>query len=121
MTMIYFSVLCYMIYYIKRCEHRLLSDGSKVTYAVLWILIELMIWYLQFFSGVVFMAASYLFTLDNFMRDQEELETDDNPWNNRDTEDYLRHLKPEFFFTTYQMIMLGLNVTINFLPNFFWI
>ena len=33
----------------------------------------------------------------------------------------MRHLKPEFFFTTYQMIMLSLNIIINFLPNFFWV
>lgn len=34
------------------------------------------------------------------MRDEDSLEHDTNPWNNKNTEDFLRHLKAEFFVTT---------------------
>jgi hypothetical protein len=38
--------------------------------------------------------------MDPYFQDHEALESDDNPWNNKDTEDFLRHLKEEYMIWT---------------------
>ena len=70
---------------------------------------------------MAFIMISYLSKVRPFMRDEFLLENDDNPWNNKDTEDFLRHMKLEFYVTTLQITNIMMLITFWFMPRFFHI
>ena len=62
---------------------------------------EAMIFILRITCGVGFMAIAYLTKLQAFFKDAQKLENDDDPYNNKDTEDFMSHLKQEYYVITY--------------------
>lgn len=66
------------------------------------------------FNGVLFMIFAYISKMENFLRDSFIVENDDNPWNNKDTEDFMRHLKAEMFAIVYPAAFIEFEATIGF-------
>ena len=62
----------------------------------------------------LFLVYAYLSKMKNFMTDAFLIENDDNPWNNRKTEDYMRHLKAEMYTIVYPATLITMESTIGF-------
>ena len=74
-----------------------------------------MVW---IYSGVIFLLFAYTTKMNTFMHNTYEIEHDSNPWNNKDTEDFLRHLKREYFTMTYTIAFVFMEVTLGFTDFF---
>lgn len=59
------------------------------------------------------MAYAYISKMRNFLTDAHAAEHDDNPWNNKDTEDFMRHLKAEYHAIVYPAAMLAMEGAIG--------
>ena len=103
MPLWYLGVIFYLFYFLKRCNKYVCTDKTVMNLGDIWLNIEVMMFLYQIMNGVIFLLVCYLTKIKPFMRDHYELENDTNPWNNRNTEDYLRHMKLEFFMITIQM------------------
>lgn len=68
-------------------------------------------------SGVIFTTVAYLIKFNPTSKNEELLLMDDNPWNDKDTEDFLRHLKLEFFLFCYFMAVIMLDAVFGFFPG----
>ena len=76
-------------------------DGSKMTEVRAWILIDMYYFFSWIVSGCLFVTIAYIMKLQSQMRNDDLLILDDNPWNDKDTEDFLRHLKMEYLVFCY--------------------
>jgi hypothetical protein len=90
----------YNIYFLKRCQEVIYEDNTRITYAEIWLMIEAMVFFIRLGAGMFFLLFNYLAKINPFVRHSYLLENDDNPWNNKDTEDFLRHLKVEYYMVT---------------------
>ena len=104
MPIIYLGAAFYLVYFIKRCEDLVADTNKTLNYGEIWLLIETMIFIYQIFMGTLFLLFAYCSKMRPFMRDEYKLENDDNPWNNKNTEDFLRHLKLEYYNMSLQMV-----------------
>jgi hypothetical protein len=120
MNLSYLGVILYLLYFVKRCEDMILGTTS-IDVDVMWMLFELCYFFIQLFCGMVFLAIAHLVRLDPYFRDHEALESDDNPWNNKDTEDFLRHLKEEYFLLVQNAALSVMDMLIPFGAGFYWI
>lgn len=118
--MSYMIDISYIIYFVKRCQNMIYA-AEEVDVELIWVLFEVMYWLVSVFAGMIFLAVGYLARLGPFMRDEEALEGDFNPWNNKDTEDFLRHLKEEYMVMQYQMTMIAIGFIVTFSHFFDWI
>ena len=122
MPIMYLGGCFYIVYFVKRCQHIVTDDTTRIpTFGELWLIVEVMVFFYQIFGGMVFVMLSYLSKVRPFMRDEFILENDTNPWNNKDTEDFLRHMKLEFYVTTLQITTIMMLLTFWFMPYFFHI
>lgn len=78
------------------------------------ILLEIIFFFVWVLSGIIFLLFAYTSKMSTFMRNTYEIENDDNPWNNKDTEDFLRHLKREYFTMVYSIAYLAMEITCGF-------
>ena len=120
MTLSYMLIIMYIIYFVKRCQEMIYA-ADKVDIDLLWILIEMTHWFISTFVGMGFLGFAHLVRMDPLMRDHDALESDDNPWNNKDTEDFLRHLKEEYFMFQYTYTMTIVDILVTMCHSFFWI
>lgn len=60
------------------------------------------------------MLYAYIIKMNNFLSDSFIIENDDNPWNNKDTEDFMRHLKAELFTIVYPASFIFMECMIGF-------
>lgn len=52
--------------------------------------------------------------MQNFMQDEFVVENDSNPWNNKKTEDFLRHLKCEYHTIIYPAAFIFVEGVLGF-------
>lgn len=62
----------------------------------------------------LFLVYAYFSKVSNFMTDSFLVENDNNPWNNRRSEDYMRHLKAEMHTIVYPAAFITMEATIGF-------
>ena len=117
----YMVVTLYIIYFLKRCQMVVYDDNAKIITAEIWILIEAITFFMRIFAGIFFLLTSYLIKSKPFVRHSFFLENDDNPWNNKNTEDFLRHLKVEYFLVTGQIVNIIVPLIICYANNYGWI
>lgn len=77
-------------------------------------LLEIYFFFCWIAAGIVFLIFAYTTKMQTFLQNTHEIETDDNPWNNKNTEDFLRHLKREYFTMSYSIAFLLLELTTGF-------
>lgn len=63
---------------------------------------------------MMFVTLAYIFKFKSTMKNEEVLLQDDNPWNDKDTEDFLRHLKMEYLLFSYFVAALIIDYVIGF-------
>jgi hypothetical protein len=120
MNLSYLGVIFYLLYFVKRCQN-MIYGASSVDVDVMWMLFELTYFFIQLFCGMAFLGIAHLMRMNPYFRDHEALESDDNPWNNKDTEDFLRHLKEEYFLLVHNLALPVMDLLIPFGVGFFWI
>ena len=90
------------------------AKRNSLTEVRCWIMIDCYLFFTYIFSGVIFTTIAYLIKFNPTAKNEELLLMDDNPWNDKDTEDFLRHLKLEFFVFCYFLAILILDVLFGF-------
>jgi len=88
--------------------------AGDVNYIRAWLFIECVFFFTWIFSGVLFLLAAFLFKFKSVAKSEEVMKLDDNVWNDRDTDDFLRYLKFEYFMLSYFMAFAGMEVVAGF-------
>lgn len=107
----------YVIYVVK------MNYGSwnfDMNYVRAWLLIEVIYFFNWILSGIIFLIMGKVITLNPMSIDEDELENDNDVWNDRKTQDFMVHLKSEFFQFSYVCSLFIQTILIGF-TNFYWI
>lgn len=99
------------IYVVKNNQHSWIAEATEVR---IWILIDVFFFFAWIASCVIFVTAAYIFKFQSTVKNEELLLQDDNPWNDKDTEDFLRHLKMESLLFSYFIAAIMMDYTIGF-------
>lgn len=57
---------------------------------------------------MAFASYAYIFKLKSICKSAKVMEMDDNVWNDKDTDDFLRYLKFEYFAVAYYLLKIAL-------------
>lgn len=79
-----------------------------------WIMVDIYFFFAWIISGLFFVTMAYIFKFRTYMKNEDMLLQDDNPWNDRDTEDFLRHLKMEYLLFSYYFASILMDYAIGF-------
>ena len=100
----YFFIMPYTIYTVKMhyagWEHDL-------NYVRIWLLIEVVYFFFWILGGVMFVIYAYIVKFKAISKNELVLQMDDNVWNDKDTDDFLRYLKQEYFLMSYIIAILA--------------
>ena len=88
--------------------------ANLITEVRVWMIIDCYFFFAYIISGVIFTTVAYVIKFNPTSKNEELLLMDDNPWNDKDTEDFLRHLKLEFFVFCYFMATLMMDISLGF-------
>lgn len=87
---------------------------GEATEVRIWIMIDVFFFFCWIASGCLFVTLAYIFKFKSTMKNEEVLLQDDNPWNDKDTEDFLRHLKMEYLMFSYFVAAIVMDYVIGF-------
>lgn len=93
-------------------------DKNKITFVQAWIFLEAIYFLSWIVGGIIFLFIANCCHMKTFLRTEDELQEDMNPWNNKNSEDYLRHLKFEFYTMNFQMTCILVNLSVAFVDVF---
>ena len=85
-----------------------------------WLLIEVIFFFTWICSGIIFLIMGKIITLHPMAIDEDETENDNDVWNDRKTQDFIVHLKAEFFQFTYVCSLMIQTILIGF-TNMYYI
>lgn len=91
-----------------------------MNYVRAWLLIEVIFFFNWILSGMIFLIMSKIITLNPLSTDEEDLANDTDVWNDRTTQDFMVHLKAEYFQFSYVCSILIQTFIIGF-TNFYFI
>lgn len=106
----------YVIYIVK------MNFGTwdyEMNYIRAWLLIEVMFFFNWIVSGIIFLILSKMVKFHPITSDEAVLEADQDVWNDRTTQDFIVHLKTEFFHFCYMCSIFMQTVGIGF-TNFYF-
>lgn len=67
--------------------------------------------------SVFFTLYAYIFKIKSISKSDIVMESDDNVWNDKDTDDFLRYLKFEYFMVSYVLIKGLMEIWLGFIPR----
>ena len=73
------------------------DDSFELTNVRVWIYIESIYFFAWIFSGIIFVATAYIFKLEPTDKDEDSIKLDDNVWNDRNADDFLRYVKYDYY------------------------
>jgi len=110
----YFFPLVYAIYVAKvdleNWEH-------DINYIRIWLLIEIVYFWMWLASGIVFLLYAYIAKFKSIFKNEVVLAKDDNVWNDKDSDDFLRYLKQEYYMFAYILSFLAMEIQIGLVGN----
>jgi hypothetical protein len=68
-----------------------------------WLLIEVIFFFSWICASILFLFLAYLFKFSSVVKRENILKMDLNVWNDRDTDDFLRYLKFEYFMVAFML------------------
>lgn len=107
------SMILFAIFMVKYNSDEWTQPGM-ITEVRTWIIIDCYLFFSYIFSGIIFTTVAYIVKFNPTAKNEELLLMDDNPWNDKDTEDFLRHLKLEFFVFCYFLSSMVLDIMLGF-------
>jgi hypothetical protein len=96
----YLMSILLTIWTVKRIDKWWLYDAKQMTTKDVWLLTETIFFFSQVFAGMGFLFHIYFTKAKKFTMNAESLTEDKNPYNDKETEDMLRHFKLEYFLMT---------------------
>lgn len=87
---------------------------NEVNYIRAWLYIECTFFLSWIICGMIFLFFAYIFKFKSVAKDEKIMQMDDNVWNDKNTDDFLRYLKFEFFVLNYMMSFLFTDLMYGF-------
>jgi cbb3-type cytochrome oxidase subunit 3 len=80
-----------------------------------WLLIEIIFFLAWILVSVCYLMIAYCLKLKSIAKNEAMLMIDDDVWNDKDTDDFLRYLKYDYFVMVLPMTFLAMELTLGFL------
>ena len=95
---------------------------GDINYIRAWLYIECTYFLSWIICGMIFLFFAYVLKFKSVCKNEKVMQMDDNVWNDKDTDDFLRYLKFEFFVMNYMISFLFTDFCygfqlVNFLKN----
>lgn len=103
--------ILYLVYVLKVDFKSFIKDLDEVR---VWLLIEIIYQFVWIFSSMVFLLCAYFFKLQSAVKNEDLLMLDDDVWNDKDSDDYLRYLKFDYFTMTYKISLFIMELALGF-------
>lgn len=109
------SMTCILlgVFFVKN-NRKYWIGSDNATEVRVWIIIDVYYFFSWIVAGVIFVLMAYIFKFKSTMKDEDLLLQDNNPWNDKDTEDFLRHLKMEYLVFSYYFSAVIMNYVLGF-------
>jgi len=75
--------------------------------------IEAFYFFIWIFASILFLAFAFLKKFKSISKNELLLSMDSNCWNDKDTDDFLRYLKQEYFMFTFTVSFLIMELTLS--------
>ena len=89
------------------------SDGG-LNFVRTWLLLEIIYFFFWLLSGMIFCAYAFIAKFRPISKNEVLLDMDDNVWNDKNTEDFLRYMKYEYFKLCYFGTLIMMEVFVGF-------
>lgn len=80
-------------------------------------MIEVRLFFTWLVVSIMFTLYAYVFKIKSISKSDIVMESDDNVWNDKDTDDFLRYLKFEYFMVSYTLLKMCMEILIGFFPQ----
>lgn len=87
---------------------------EDVNYVRVWLYIEVTFFFIWIISGCLFVFVAYLVKLKPTFKTEYVLSLDDNVWNDKCSDDFLRFIKFDFYLFTFILSVLLTELYIGF-------
>ena len=92
------------MYTITKSYHDNQDDSN---YVRIWLFVESMFFFSWIVSGIIFLIMAHLSKFRSTIKSDLILQMDNDPWNDRKTDDFFRYIKFDYFvFTLYLTCLL---------------
>ena len=108
--MMYFLVW-YMVYVVKCNFHTWKDDINMMR---IWFFIECTYLFNYIVASCIFTMTAQLLKFKSSVKNDQDTLHDDNVWNDKETDDYLRYIKYDFFIFTYIIASLLTNLMFGY-------
>ena len=76
--------------------------------------LEVVCFFMWIGSAIIFLTAAYLLKLKPTTKELSNLEQDDNPWNDKFSDDFMRYVKREMYSFSYAISKILMDVATGF-------
>ena len=90
------------------------DDSFELTNVRVWIYMESIYFFAWIFSGIIFVATAYIWKLEPTDKDEDSIKLDDNVWNDRNADDFLRYVKYDYYVFSLTLAALMMEYFIGF-------
>lgn len=106
-----------LIYAIYVAKADLENWSHDVNYVRVWLLIEISYFWCWLGSGICFILYAYIAKFKSIFKNEVLLSNDDNVWNDKDTDDFLRYLKKDYYMFAYMLAFMAMELRSGFFHN----
>lgn len=82
-----------------------------------WLYLEVMTFFSWIAMSMLFTLIAYIMKFKSISKSEKVMESDDNVWNDKDTDDFLRYLKFEYFLFNYILTKGVMEIFIGFIDS----
>lgn len=90
------------------------DNSFELSNVRVWIYIESIYFFAWILSGILFVATAYIWKLEPTDKDEESIKLDDNVWNDRNADDFLRYVKYDYYIFSKCLSMIIMECFIGF-------
>ena len=106
----YLMTFSYVTYYTKKNIDEWEYD---VNYVRIWLLIESIYFYVWLIASIIFVIIAYVSKFRSTIVNDAVLQNDDNVWNDRQTDDFLRYIKFDYYVFTLYLSCLLMDIIVG--------
>jgi len=110
----------YTIFIVKLHKHTWLDLRAQAPETMelrSWLILESFLFFSWIWGSIFFLALSYCLKLKSIAKNKSVLESDDNVWNDKGTDDFLRYLKFEYFMFNFCWTKLLIECSVGYLRS----
>jgi len=80
-----------------------------------WLMLEVIYFFVWLLTSALFLAYAYIVKFKSISKSEEIMKMDDNVWNDKNTDDFLRYLKFEYFLFNSVLAVFVTELTTGFI------